>query len=182
MQDFVFLTIVFSSDVAQSRQETRTRNQTQPSNKQNNNQSLHNSRPVGIGNELLKDHLRNNGPAMSYTDSREGEFDYLKKIIDQTASNLIDVSSTFAPFDPEDNIDNHDYKEQAEKYQVKQGLLGGLPRSNASNSVETLSKDSIVEMDWLNSITKSCLSAVTTGMKVKPEGPIIVYFPEVSNQ
>ncbi|PRP86687.1 hypothetical protein PROFUN_05166 [Planoprotostelium fungivorum] len=137
------------------------------------------SRPVGIGHELVKD-IKSSGVAMSYTDTREGEFDYLKKIIDQTASNLIDVSSTFSPYDQEANASNRDYREHANTYIVKQGLLNGLPRSSASNTAETLSGAPPKDLDWLTGIVTTCSTAAKNGMKVTSTGPIIIHFPEVN--
>jgi len=139
--------------------------------------------PVGVGPE---DKLPNDGEfSRSYHDQREVETDYWKNIIENTASDFIDVSSTIAPLEGNDAAQRvKDYSRQIKQSKVYDVSLYKLPSSSSSNNnpatVLVMNSISPDDKDFMHHCGQSVISAMRQGLVVKNMGPIVVSFPEIT--
>jgi len=121
----------------------------------------------------------------SYTDQREGEVDFLKKIIDSIEVNLIDTSASAALLEEKDALARaKDYskrlKDSVISYKSIPVFTLPTPSNVNCNSKEDLlkntSKFSSQEVDLIKTWSNSLANTFHTGMIIRDCGPIVVSF------
>eukprot|EP00027_Filamoeba_sp_ATCC50430_P008003 CAMPEP_0168548090 /NCGR_PEP_ID=MMETSP0413-20121227/4378_1 /TAXON_ID=136452 /ORGANISM="Filamoeba nolandi, Strain NC-AS-23-1" /LENGTH=147 /DNA_ID=CAMNT_0008578375 /DNA_START=49 /DNA_END=489 /DNA_ORIENTATION=+ len=132
-----------SADINKSQERSR-----QPPQEKKSPQQHTASKSIGVADQNKPDPAAFN-LGKSYTDEREAETDYFKKIIDNTASNLIDVSTTVAHLESIDVVlRQKDYKKSVQigTAKVNSTTLNALP-SASNNTAAILSHITLTEAD-----------------------------------
>jgi len=130
--------------------------------------------PMGISSE---DKTADLLLGKSYTDQREGETDYLKRIIDTIEVNLIDTSTTLAQLGEKDAMERaKDYSKRLDTT-VKSITLFELPKASTGLSPSNIFGVSAItntDIELVCRCSDSFARTFALGMHVTECGPIVV--------